>query len=45
VTAIIMAVYCNVGIPLAFAFGVAETKELYEQLYTAFTRLFGIDLS
>jgi hypothetical protein len=45
VTAIVMAVYCNVGIPLAFAFGVAETKGLYEQLYAEFMRLFQIDLS
>jgi hypothetical protein len=29
-TAIVMAVYGNVGIPLGFAFGVAETIELYE---------------
>jgi hypothetical protein len=40
-----MAVYCNVGVPLAFAFGVAETKGLYEQLYAEFMRLFQIDLS
>jgi hypothetical protein len=45
VTAIIMGAYCNVGVPLAFAFGVAETRELSEHRYTAFAELFGIDLS
>jgi hypothetical protein len=44
VAAILMAVPRNVGIPLAFAFGVAETVELYEQHYNAFLRLFEIDL-
>jgi hypothetical protein len=44
VTAILMAVFRNVGIPLAFAFGAAETLELYEPLYGLFVELFGIDL-
>jgi hypothetical protein len=29
----LMAVSQNVGVPLALAFGVAETAEFYEQLY------------
>jgi hypothetical protein len=45
VTAILMAVFRNVGIPLGFAFGVAETAELYERHYAAFRELFGLDLS
>jgi hypothetical protein len=44
-TTIITAVYRNVGIPLEFAFGAAETVELYEQPFGAFNHLFGIDLS
>jgi hypothetical protein len=44
VTAILMAVYRNVGIPHGFAFAVAETVELYQEHYTAFERLFTIDL-
>jgi hypothetical protein len=45
VAAIVMAVYGNVGIPLGFAFGVAETIEPYEQHYTALADLFGIQLA
>jgi hypothetical protein len=30
VTAIIMAAYCNVSVPLGFVFGAAEVVELYE---------------
>jgi hypothetical protein len=45
VTTIVMALYVNVGVPLGFAFGVAETMELYQQHDDAFTELFGIDLS
>lgn len=44
VTAILMAVVCNVGIPLGFAFGASETTELYEAHYNCFRDLFGIDL-
>jgi hypothetical protein len=44
-TVIIMAVYRNVGIPLEFAFGAVETKELDEQYCAALMRLFAIDLS
>jgi hypothetical protein len=36
VTTIITAVYRNVAIPLGFAFGAAETVELYEQHFGAF---------
>jgi hypothetical protein len=43
VTALVMAVYCNVGVPLGFSFGVAETVELYQQQYAAFAELFAID--
>jgi hypothetical protein len=42
--ALVMAVYCNVGIPLGFSFGVAETVELYQQQCPAFADLFVIDL-
>jgi hypothetical protein len=45
VTTIVMAVYCHVGVPLEFALGVAETMELDQQHYDAFTELFAIDLS
>jgi hypothetical protein len=44
VTALIMAVYCKVGVPLGFSFGVAETVELYQQQYTSFAEVFAIDL-
>jgi hypothetical protein len=39
-----MAVYRNVAVPLGFAFGVAETVELYDQYYGAFAQLFCIEL-
>jgi hypothetical protein len=45
VTAIVMAVYRNVRIPLPFAFGLAEAIELYEQHDGAFMDLVGIDPS
>jgi hypothetical protein len=45
VTTIMMAVYRNVEDPLRFAFGAAETIELYEQHFGAFSHLFGIDFS
>jgi hypothetical protein len=45
VTRVIMAVYRNMGAPLGFAFGAAETVELYEQHFAALNHLFGIDLS
>jgi hypothetical protein len=44
-TAIVMAVYGNVGVPLAIAFGIAETVALDEQFYTALDQLFQLDLS
>jgi hypothetical protein len=44
VTSILMDVFHGVGIPLGFAFGVAETAEFYQQHYDAFSQLFGIDL-
>jgi hypothetical protein len=44
VTALVMAVYCNVGVPVGFSFGVAETVELCQQQYTAFAELFAIDM-
>jgi hypothetical protein len=44
VTAILMAVFRNVGIPLAFTFGATENLELYERLYEVFVELFNIDL-
>jgi hypothetical protein len=44
VTTVTMAVYRNVGLPLGFAFGAAETMEFYEQHFTAFNHLFGIYL-
>jgi hypothetical protein len=43
-TSLLMAVYRNVAAPLGFAFGVAETVNLYDQHYGAFARLFGIEL-
>jgi hypothetical protein len=45
VTSIIMPGYGNAGIPLRFAFGVAETIELYERHDTALANLFGIQLA
>jgi hypothetical protein len=44
VTSLLMAVYRNVAVPLGFAFGVAETVDLYNQHYGAFAQLFGIEL-
>jgi hypothetical protein len=45
VTTFLMAVDHNVGIPIGLAFGIAETADLYEQLYSAFSQRFGLDLS
>jgi E3 ubiquitin-protein ligase DOA10 len=45
VTTVIMAVYRNMGAPLGFAFGAAETVELYEQHFAALNHLFGINLN
>jgi hypothetical protein len=45
VTALLMAVFYNVGIPIAFAWGPAETRELYEMFYGGFQKLFQINLS
>jgi hypothetical protein len=40
-----MAVFHNVGIAIAVAFGATECIELYENFYTAFRELFQIDLA
>jgi hypothetical protein len=45
VTAFFMAVFCNVGIPIAFAWGPAETRELYKMFDGSFQNLFQINLS
>jgi hypothetical protein len=45
VTMIIIAGYRNMGIPLGFTFGAAESVELYEQHFGAFNHLFEINLS
>jgi hypothetical protein len=45
ITAVLMAVFYNVGIPPALAFGPGETKELYSMFYASFLELFQIDLS
>jgi hypothetical protein len=42
---VLMAVSHNVGIPIRFAFGVAETVDLCEQRYRVFAQRFGLDLS
>jgi hypothetical protein len=44
VTSLLMAVYRNVAVPLGFAFGVAETVDVYDEHSGAFTQLFGIEL-
>lgn len=44
-TSILMSSICNVGIPLGFAFGPGETKELYNLFYTTFKSVIDIDLS
>jgi hypothetical protein len=36
---------CNVGIPVALAFGPVEDSNLYETFYRVFKQLFGIDLN
>jgi hypothetical protein len=43
-TAILVAVYHNVGIPIAFTFGGGETEDLYNTFSVTFQELFGIDL-
>lgn len=45
VTAIIMAVSRNFGVPLGFTFGVVETTDRYEQQYAVFGELVGLDFS
>ena len=45
VTSIIMGSVMNIGIPLGFAFGSGEDKNLYERHFTAFATKTGIDLS
>jgi hypothetical protein len=44
-TALLVAVYHNVGIPIAVARGASETLELPEQFHVACRQLFHIDLS
>jgi hypothetical protein len=44
VTAILVAVSRNTSIPLAFAFGPAETTDLYAQFYESFQTQYQIDL-
>jgi hypothetical protein len=44
-TAILIAVFHNVGIPLAFSFGPRESFELYDRFYTVFQEEFQIDLT
>jgi hypothetical protein len=44
VASLLMAVYGNVAVPIGFAFGVAETVDLYNQQYGVFAQLFGIEL-
>lgn len=44
VTSILMASVCNVGIPLAFAFGPSEEKILYKTFYEEFQRVIDVDL-
>jgi hypothetical protein len=44
VTALVMAIYCNVGVPLGFSFGVTETVKLDQQQYAAFAEFFAINL-
>ena len=44
VTSILMVSICNVGFPIAYAFGPAEDKLLYEKFITQFKDLFSIDL-
>jgi hypothetical protein len=39
-TAILIAVSCNVGIPLAISFGLRESIELYDTVYQIFDRGF-----
>lgn len=45
VTSILMASICNVGVPLGFAFGPAESKDLYEHFYKSFNDIIDVDLS
>ena len=45
VTSILVASSFNVSIPLGFSFGPAETKELYELLFSFFKSKLDIDLS
>ena len=42
VTSILMASICNVGIPLAFAFGPSESKELYDMFYSSFDKTINV---
>ncbi len=44
VTSILMLSVKNTGIPISFAFGNKENKELYRMHFTAFKELFDIDL-
>ena len=43
-TSILMGSSMNTGIPLSFAFGEGETKELYNLHFKHFKSLFNIDL-
>lgn len=45
VTSILMASVGNSGIPLAFAFGLGETKSLYNLHFNTFKNILGIDLT
>ena len=45
VTSILMLSICNVGIPVSFCFGKAETDDLYEMFFKAFDEILHIDIS
>jgi hypothetical protein len=45
VVSILMISYKNVGIPISFAFGASETKELYNKHFNALNKLLHIDIS
>ena len=45
VTSILMLSICNVGIPVSFCFGKAETADLYEMFFKAFNEILHIDIS
>jgi hypothetical protein len=45
VTAVLMAVLCNVGIPLGFAFDTSETVALYRSFYALFESEFNVKLT